>query len=440
MKKSTATIAFVFSLASAGLITGLAQEGKTKINFWHSMGGVNGEATNKMVANFNASSSTCEVVATNVGSYDDGLTKLQAALRAKTPPNIQQIYDLGLLAMADSGVIIPASELASKYKINLSSIISPLSGYYNLQGKYYGVPFNASTPEVYYNKQMFKEAGLSKPPKTFEEFLSASRKLTKKDSDGKVMQYGSSIRVYGWFIEQLIYNQGGYVVNGENGRAKRATAVEFNGAAGQRAVKWIVDMTREGINANVGRDGAAQRQVFTSGKAAMFMESTATLGAVTREVGGKFEFGTVALPRPTGTKGGTAIGGAALYAFKGNPEPQNQCSADFIKYAISPMVQLEWHKATGYYPVSRDALSLPETKQYWKTNPNAKTPIDIILSSPPTHSSQGAVAGVMPQIRANVEEAMELAIAGKSSVEEALNAAAAKSNEAITRYNTSVGK
>jgi hypothetical protein len=62
---------------------------------------------------------------------------------------------------------------------------------------------------------------------------------------------GSSIRVYGWFIEQLIYNQGGYVVNSENGRAKRATAVEFNGAAGQRAVKWIVDMTREGINANV---------------------------------------------------------------------------------------------------------------------------------------------------------------------------------------------
>ena len=46
----------------------------------------------------------------------------------------------------------------------------------------------------------------------------------------------------------------------------------------------------------------------------------------------------------------------------------------------------------------------------------------------------------MPQIRANVEEAMELAIAGKSSVEDALNAAAQKSNEAITRYNTSVGK
>ena len=440
MKKRTTAIVWGLALASAGLVTVLAQDGKTKISFWHSMGGINGEATVKMVTNFNASSSTCEVTATNVGSYDDGLTKLQAALRAKTPPNIQQIYDLGLLAMADSGVIIPASDLASKYKIKLSSIISPLSGYYNLQGKYYGVPFNASTPEVYYNKQMFKDADLSKPPKTFEEFATAARKLTKKDADGKVVQYGASIRVYGWFIEQLIYNQGGYVVNGENGRAKRATAVEFNGAAGQRAVKWIVEMTRDGINANVGRDGAAQRQVFTSGKAAMFMESTATLGAVTREVGGKFEFGTIGLPRPSGTKGGTAIGGAALYVFKGNPDAQTQCSAEFIKFAISPQVQLEWHKATGYYPVSREALSLPETIAYWKTNPNAKTPIDIILSSPPNHSSQGAVAGVMPQIRANVEEAMELAIAGKSSVEDALNAAAQKSNEAITRYNTSVGK
>jgi sn-glycerol 3-phosphate transport system substrate-binding protein len=103
-----------------------------------------------------------------------------------------------------------------------------------------------------------------------------------------------------------------------------------------------------------------------------------------------------------------------------------------------PPLQLEWHKETGYYPVSREALSLPATRAYWKDNSNAKTPVDIILSSPPNRSSQGAVAGVMPQIRQHIEEAMELAIAGRASVEEALNAAAAKSNEAITRYNATV--
>jgi sn-glycerol 3-phosphate transport system substrate-binding protein len=439
MNKRALIISLALTAAGVGLVTGLAQ-GKTKINFWHSMGGVNGEATNKIATGFNAASSTCQVEATYVGSYDDGLTKLQAALRAKNQPHIQQIYDLGLLAMADSGVIIPISDLAAQNKFSLSGIISPLSAYYNLQGKYYGLPFNASTPEIYYNKQMFKEAGLTRPPKTFEEFTEAARKLTRKDADGKVAQFGSSIRVYGWFIEQLIYNQGGYVVNGENGRAKRATAVEYNGPAGVKSVKWIVDMTREGLNANVGRDGAAQRQAFTSGKAAMFMESTAALSSVQREVGNKFEFGTIALPRPNGTRGGTAIGGAALYVFKGYPDVETRCAWEFLRYAISPKVQLEWHKQTGYYPVSREALSLPETKEYWVSNPNAKTPVDIILASPPTRSSQGAVAGVMPQIRQHIEEAMELAIAGKASVEEALNAAAQKSNEAITRYNASVGK
>lgn len=439
MKKAV-VLGLLVAVAGAGLISGLAQGTKTKINFWHSMGGVNGEATNKIATGFNAVSSNCEVVPTFVGSYDDGLTKLQAALRAKAPPHIQQIYDLGLLSMADSGVIIPASELANKYKFSLAGIISPLSAYYSLNNKYYGVPFNASTPEIYYNKSMFKEAGITRPPKTFEEFVDVARKLTRKDADGKVTVYGASIRVYGWFIEQLIYNQGGYVVNNENGRKARATAVEYNGPAGLKSVKWIVDMTRDGTNANVGRDGAAQRQAFTSGKAAIFMESTATLSSVQREVGGKFEFGTVALPRPAGTRGGTAIGGAALYVFKGYPDNETACAAEFIKYAISPKVQLEWHKATGYYPVSRDALSLPETKEYWQSNPNAKTPVDIILSSPPTTSSQGAVAGVMPQIRAHIEEAMELAISGKASVEDALNAAAQKSNDAITRYNASVGK
>lgn len=422
--------------ASALMGIGLAQP--VKINFWHSMGGVNGEATEKIVKDYNASQTACAVTSTYVGSYDDGLTKLQAALRAKNPPHVQQIYDLGLQAMAESGVIVPASELSSKYKLDLSGILFPLAKYYNLDGKYYGVPFNASTPMLYYNADMLKAAGFTRPPKTFEEYVDYARKLTKKDASGNTTQYGSDIRVYGWFIEQLIYNQGGYVVNNDNGRSKRATAVSYNGPEGVKAVKWIVDMNKEGINLNTGRDGAAQRQAFTSGKAALFIESTATLGAVNREVGNRFTVRTAPLPRPAGTKGGTAIGGAALYVFKGYPDNETACAADFLKYATSPKVQLDWHKTTGYYPVSRAAINLDETKAYWKSNPNAKTPVDIILQSPPTKSSQGAVAGVMPQIRQHVEEAMELAIAGKLSVEEALNQAAQKSNDAIARYNATV--
>lgn len=411
-----------------------------KVNFWHSMGGVNGEATENIVKKFNASQNACEVTSTFVGSYDDGLTKLQAALRAKNPPHVQQIYDLGLQGMAESGQIIPASDLARRDKYDLSEILYPLSRYYNLDGKFYGVPFNASTAELYYNVDALKAAGFTHPPRTFEEFTDYARKLTKKDASGNVTQYGATIRVYGWFVEQLIYNQGGYVLNNENGRAKRATAVEFNGPAGVRAVKWIVDMTREGLMPNVGRDGAAQRQAFTSGKAAMFVESTATLGAVNREVGGRFQVRTAPLPRPEGTTGGTAIGGAALYVFKDHPDNEIACAWNFVKYAISPEVQFEWHKTTGYYPVSRAALSLPQTKAYWKDNPNARTPVDIILASPPTPSSQGAVSGAMPQIRQFIEDAMELAIAGKASVEDALNAAAQKANEAIARYNSSVGR
>jgi len=416
---------------------GLAQ-GPTKVNFWHSMGGVNGEATERIVKEFNASQNACEVVSTYVGSYDDGLTKLQAALRAKNPPHIQQIYDLGLQAIAQSGQIIPVSDLARQYKYDLSGILYPLARYYNLDGKYYGLPFNASTAMLYYNVDMFKAAGLTRPPRTFEEYVDYARKLTKKDANGNITQYGSDIRVYGWFIEQLTYNQGGYIVNNENGRTARATAVEYNQGPGLKAVKWIVDMNKEGINLNTGRDGAAQRQAFTSGKAAMFIESAAALGAVTREVGTRFPFRAAILPRPEGTKGGTAIGGAALYVFKGYPESETACAWEFLKFAVSPKVQFEWHKTTGYYPVSRASIDLPETKAYWKQNPNAKIPVDIILQSPPNKSSQGAVAGVMPQIRQHIEEAMELAIAGKASVEDALNQAAQKSNEAIARYNAAV--
>ncbi|WP_221768005.1 extracellular solute-binding protein, partial [Stenotrophomonas maltophilia] len=149
------------------------------------------------------------------------------------------------------------------------------------------------------------------------------RRRHHSNKSGKRVGSIRCVKGEGWFIEQLIYNQGGYVVNNENGRTKRATAVEYNGPAGVRAVKWIVDMTREGININVGRDGAAQRQAFTSGKAAMFIESTAALGAVTREVGGRFQFRTTSLPRPPGTKGGPAIGGAPPHTFTAHPTTEH---------------------------------------------------------------------------------------------------------------------
>lgn len=100
-------------LVAMGLGLAVAQA-PVKVSFWHSMGGVNGEAVDRMVKAYNATQNACLVEATYVGSYDDGLTKLQAALRGKNPPHIQQIYDLGLQAMAESGQIIPVSELARK--------------------------------------------------------------------------------------------------------------------------------------------------------------------------------------------------------------------------------------------------------------------------------------------------------------------------------------
>lgn len=440
-RNRTIGIGLALALGALGVAGTQAQTAKTRINFWHSMGGVNGEATEKLVKDFNASSNSCEVASTNVGSYDDGLTKLQAAIRGGNPPHVQQIYDLGLQALAESGQVVPISDLARKDNYNLNQILFPLANYYRLGDRYYGMPFNASTAELYYNKDAFKAAGLdpNRPPRTFEEFQQYAQKLTKKGADGKTTQYGGTIRVYGWFVEQLLYNQGAYVVNNQNGRSGRATAVAYDSPAGIRTIKWIVDMTRAGLMPNVGRDGAAQRQAFTSGQAAMFMESTATLAAVRREVGSRFQVGTAAIPRPQGTSGGPAIGGGALYVFKGKPANQQDCAWSFIKYAVSPTAQLEWHKATGYYPVSKAALDLPAAQAYWKQDPNARTPIDIILKSPPTKSSQGAVAGVMPEIRQNIEEAMELAIAGRATVEDAVKAAAAKSNAAIARYNASVG-
>ena len=99
------------------------------------------------------------------------------------------------------------------------------------------MPFNSSTPLLYYNKTAFAAAGpgpRSTPPKNFDEIMAMSEKLTVKDANGKVTRYGFGMGNYGWFFEQWQGKMAKHYVDNNNGRgAEPATKVVFdeNGAA-----------------------------------------------------------------------------------------------------------------------------------------------------------------------------------------------------------------
>ncbi|MGM9985925.1 MAG: extracellular solute-binding protein, partial [Bacillaceae bacterium] len=143
----------------------------TTITFWHAMGGALGQAIDKLVSDFNSSQDKIKVEAQFQGTYDDAINKLKSSVKGNSGPDVMQVYDIGTRFMIDSGYITPMQDLIEKYKYDTSKLEPNLLSYYTVNDKLYSMPFNSSTPIFYYNKNAFKEAGLSEAdiPKNFDQ-------------------------------------------------------------------------------------------------------------------------------------------------------------------------------------------------------------------------------------------------------------------------------
>src|SRR6266436_6830925 len=174
-----------------------------QITWWHAMSGINGEALNKIVNNFNASQSAIKVTTVFQGTYDDLLSKLNTALASNAAPALVQVYDIGQRYMYDSGQIVPMQAFIDRDKFDTKDFEPAVINYYKYQDKLQSMPWNASSSILFYNKDAFKAANLDpeKPPLTFSEVTDYAKKLTKKDASGQTVQYGFGPSIYGWLFE-----------------------------------------------------------------------------------------------------------------------------------------------------------------------------------------------------------------------------------------------
>jgi sn-glycerol 3-phosphate transport system substrate-binding protein len=117
------------------------------------------------------------------GTYDETLTSAIAAFRANEQPAIIQVYEVGTgTMMAAEGAVYPVYQLMKDQgeAWDQSQFIAPVVGYYSdTSGNVLSLPFNSSTPIMYYNKDVFKKAGLDPetPPRTWAEVEAFSRKI-----------------------------------------------------------------------------------------------------------------------------------------------------------------------------------------------------------------------------------------------------------------------
>ena len=159
---------------------------KTTLTFWHAMGGTNGEVLQQIVDDFNASQDEIEIKAEYQGTNDDTITKLKAAMQSDSGlPDVCQMYDVGTKFMYDSGAVIPVEDKFESTGYDKSSVMEVISSYYTVDGKQYAMPFNVSTPMLYYNKDVFEAAGLD--PETKNEIFELLCRIRKERNNAIVL-------------------------------------------------------------------------------------------------------------------------------------------------------------------------------------------------------------------------------------------------------------
>ena len=406
---------------------------KTEVQWWHAMTGFLGERVNEIATKFNTSQTEYEVKAVYKGSYPETLTSGIAAYRAKTHPHILQVFEVGTQTMLSSGAIYPVFQLMNDQgiKINWADFLSVVKSYYSFKGNLYSMPFNSSTAILYYNKSIFRKAGLDpeKAPTTFEEI----EKCAKASVLSGATKIGFTVSWPSWtLMENMHAWHDQPVADQDNGFAGLATQLKINGRLGGQILDLLSRWKDEGIFTYSGR-GSKGDQPVINGEAAIGLASTALVGTLTKTA--KFEWGTGNLPRIAGYPvGNSIIGGASLWVMKGHKPEEYKAVAKFLEFLAKPEQQAWWHAETGYLPVSNSALKALTATGHFKKNPNMWTAFAQITKGKTTKNSQGVRLGNLAAIRDVIEAEMENVVAGKKTSQQGLDDAVKKSNELLKEF------
>lgn len=406
------------------------------VNWWFAHGGRLGEKVQSIVGNFNSMQNKYKVVATYKGNYHDTMTAGIAAFRSKAPPHILQVFEVGTASMmAAKGAIKPVYELMAEsgQPFDSGAYLPTVTGYYTTpEGKMLSMPFNSSTPILYYNVEAFKKAGLdpNKPPKTWPEVGEYAKKLIAVGYPG-----GFSTAWISWIhIENFGAWHNVPVGTKANGFEGLDTEFVFNDPLHVKHIQQLGDWQKDKIFVYGGRRNKGNA-LFSAGKVAMYTESSAGYAGFKKTC--KFPFRTTMLPYwpdAAGAPQNTIIGGASLWVMAGHSKEEYEGVATFFNYLSSPAVQADWHQFTGYLPITTNAYYLTKGQGVYDEKPGMETALKQMTLNKPTANSRGLRFGNFVQMRAIMYDTLEAIFSGKVTAKQGLDDAAVKGNKLLRKF------
>ena len=408
-----------------------------EIQWWHAMRGARGETLKKIVDAFNASQKDFVVVETNKGNYDEVVNAGVAAYRAKKQPHLLQSFEVGTQTMMLSGAIYPVYKLMADegYKIDWSGYLQPVLSYYvDANNNLLSMPFNSSTPAMYYNKDLFQKAGIPFPsktePLTWDQMAEITGKLVASGVEtGMVTTWQSWIQVENYSaIHDIPFATKANGYEGLDCELKINNPQVVHHLA--RLKSWMAD-NRFSYG---GQKYQGPQAAFLAQGAAIMMESISGIGNVKKNA--KFAWDLAPLPVEASMKNpqNSIIGGASLWVMKGHPKAEYKGVAAFLNFLAQNDMQKLWHMETGYLPITKKAYESLKAEGYFKENPYQEVGITQLTRRDPTKNSRGLRLGYFIQIRNIINEEMELIWNGSKTPQQAMDDAVKRSNEKLREF------
>ncbi|WP_295047711.1 sn-glycerol-3-phosphate ABC transporter substrate-binding protein UgpB [uncultured Paracoccus sp.] len=429
----------LITASAMALIASLsAAQAQTEIQWWHAMGGELGAKLEDITKGFNDSQDEYTIVPSYKGTYPETMTAAIAAFRAQQQPAIVQVFEVGTgTMMAAKGAIVPVHQLMTDNDVAFdpNAFLPAVVGYYtDTDGNMLSMPFNSSTPILYYNKDVFEKAGLDRdtPPKTWAEVVEFSNKI--KESGAATCGFTT-----GWIswiqTENLSAWHNQPIGTEQNGFGGTAARLSLNGPVQVKHWENLKKWADEGIfkyGGPVGGDNAPP--MFYSQDCAMIMNSSASRAGVIANAK-DFEVGYGMLPYYDDVEGApqnSIIGGATLWVLSGRPDAEYAGVAKFFEYLSSPAVQADWASFSGYLPITQAAMD--QMGDFYAQNPGADTGIKQITLNAPTENSKGLRFGNYVQIRGIIDEEFEQLLSGSKDAQGALDSVVERGDALLAEF------
>jgi sn-glycerol 3-phosphate transport system substrate-binding protein len=421
-----------------GLIAASAAHAATEITVWHAYSPdiKLGRTLERYAETFNARQDDYEVVLTYKGTYDDTINATIAAVRAGKAPALAQIHVPGAPTVIYSDAVKPVGEIMAEagFEADWGTYIQPVIQMYAQGESQVGFPFAASTPLLWYNADAFAAAGVEGVPATWQELRAAAEKLKADDWQCPVTSSWQGwvlVKNYSFVENQPFANAG----NGMDGVATELLLDEGDLADHLARIKGWID---DGLFEYQGRQWTGAHEAFYAERCAVMLESSAGYGGISENADFTFGAGMLPVNADDTPPRNSFIGGNAFFAMAGQSDDVYAGVAAFLSFLAEPENQFDWHRTSGYVPITQGAYELARKEGYYEEFPHQELAIEQLTRGTPTTWTRGLRLGYLPQIDAVINEELENIWSGDKPAEDAVAAMVRRGTPLLERFAKTV--